>query len=397
MAHRKVGVWFVGGRGSVATTATVGALALAHRQTDAVGCVTELPDLDGRGLPEYDALVTGGHDIGGGSLRKRAEQLSAGGVIPPALVTLLGDQLDSADERIREGVESGHPDQRSAVSRLVEDIRSFRREQDLDQVVVVDVSSTEPRVDVGAAGESMQTLEAAWSRGEVPLPASSVYACAALLAGCGYVGFTPSTGVDVPALHMLAEQQGLPYAGNDGKTGETLLKSVLAPMFATRALRVRSWTSVNLLGGGDGQTLADPVAREAKTTSKSRGLESMLGGPVDGPMHIDYVRDLGDWKTAWDHVSFEGFLGAGMSMQFTWQGCDSALAAPLVLDLVRLVARAQSLGSSGPVRELAFFFKDPAGSDEHRLSAQWETLVDWSARCGEQWSAAHPDRGVARP
>jgi myo-inositol-1-phosphate synthase len=99
-------------------------------------------------------------------------------------------------------------------------------------------------------------------------------------------------------------------------------------------------------------------------------------------MHIDYVADLGDWKTAWDHVSFEGFLGTRMSLQFTWNGCDSALAAPLVLDLVRLAARARAAGEAGPLPALGFFFKDPAGTAEHDLGRQWQALTDWCTELG---------------
>jgi myo-inositol-1-phosphate synthase len=174
----------------------------------------------------------------------------------------------------------------------------------------------------------------------------------------------------------------LPWAGNDGKTGETLVKAALAPMFASRALLVRSWAGTNLLGGGDGATLADPAAAASKTASKQRSLGELLGYGVDGTTHIDYVPDLGDWKTAWDHVSFEGFLGVRMSLQFTWQGCDSALAAPLVLDLARLVARAHEIGEVGPVGAFGFFFKDPAGTAEHRLAAQYEALRGWAAHAG---------------
>ena len=186
----------------------------------------------------------------------------------------------------------------------------------------------------------------------------------------------------VPAIAELFAKHGTPFMGSDGKTGETLVKSALAPMFADRALRVRSWASYNMLGGGDGANLADPVAASSKTASKRSGLEAILGHPVDGPMHIDYVPDHGDWKTAMDHVSFEGFLGVRMSMQFTWSGCDSALAAPLVLDLVRLMARAHEAGRSGPQKALGFFFKDPAGSGEHRLAAQFDALVAWCSELG---------------
>ncbi len=200
--------------------------------------------------------------------------------------------------------------------------------------------------------------------------------------------FTPGPGPCLPALEEAALREGLCWAGSDGKTGETLLKSVLAPMFAQRALRVRSWSSVNLLGGGDGETLSDPASAGSKTASKGRGLRSMLGTDVAGPLHIDYVPDLGDFKTAWDHVSFEGFLGVRMSLQFTWAGCDSALAAPLVLDIARLTARAHQVGETGPLGALAFFFKDPVGSQEHALSAQWDALVEWCARLGREGEGA---------
>ena len=99
-------------------------------------------------------------------------------------------------------------------------------------------------------------------------------------------------------------------------------------------------------------------------------------------MTIENVPDLGEWKTAWDHISFEGFLGTRMRMQFTWEGCDSALAAPLVLDLARLMARAHAAGESGPLAPLAFFFKDPVATNEHGLEAQFALLAEWVTRIG---------------
>jgi myo-inositol-1-phosphate synthase len=378
-----LGIWFIGARGSLATTATIGARALAAGLADSTGCVTEHPDLDARGLSGYDEIVTGGHDVASSPLTKRAEQLVAGGVVPHQLLGLLHDDLGSADARIRPGLDRPSPDgQRADVTRLADDIAAFAAS--VDRVVVVDVSSTEPPHDAGEDAATWADLQAAWDAGRAPLAPSSVYACAALVAGCGYVGFTPSPGIDVPALRDLAERSGLPFAGCDGKTGETLVKSALAPMFASRALAVRSWTSVNLLGGGDGATLADPAAASSKTSAKRSGLDSILGHPVDGPMHIDYVEDLGDWKTAWDHVRFDGFLGARMTLQFTWEGCDSALAAPLVLDLARLVGRAVDIGEAGALADLGFFFKSPFDSDEHRLAQQWDALTAWSRRCGER-------------
>ncbi|MGP3956516.1 inositol-3-phosphate synthase [Nonomuraea sp. 3N208] len=358
-----VGVWLIGARGSVATTVVTGAAAIKAGLASGQGCVTETTDFsqhDATSLPAIADLVFGGHDIVETSLRKRAERLSEAGVLPVSFPTLLARDLDETDTEIRPG--------NVPIDRLIEDLVQFRERHDLDRVVVVNVSSTEPPVEWRPGFEHLETLDLDL------LPPSSRYAYAAFSAGCGYVEFTPSTGPALPALAELAVARGVPYAGRDGKTGETLVKSALAPMFAGRGLRVRSWSGLNLLGGGDGATLADPAARSSKEISKGRTVAGILGQEVDGQTHIDFVPDFGEWKTAWDHVSFEGFLGVRMALQFTWQGCDSALAAPLVLDLARLVARAHEKGRTGLLPDLAYFFKDPLGSDEHRLPAQYDRL-----------------------
>ncbi|GLW07146.1 myo-inositol-1-phosphate synthase [Microtetraspora sp. NBRC 13810] len=357
-----VGVWLIGARGSVATTVVAGAAAIRAGLAPPQGCVTETPGFPGT-LPRIADLVFGGHDIAETSLRKRAERLSAAGVMPVALPALLARDLDAADAEIRPGD--------VPLARLTEDLTGFRERHGLDRVVVVNVSSTEPPAVPHPAFGDLAALEA---EGLDLLPPSSRYAYAAFRAGCGYVEFTPSTGPTLPALAELAAREGVPFAGRDGKTGETLVKSALAPMFAGRALQVRSWSGLNLLGGGDGATLADPAARASKQISKDRAVSGVLGEDVEGQTHIDYVPELGEWKTAWDHVTFDGFLGVRMTFQFTWQGCDSALAAPLVLDLARLVARAHEKGRSGVLPELGYFFKDPLGSAEHGLAAQYERL-----------------------
>ncbi|WP_222708979.1 inositol-3-phosphate synthase [Nonomuraea sp. C10] len=366
----KLGVWLIGARGSVATTAIVGAAAIRAGAASPRGCVSESAGFPGQLVPLTD-LVFGGHDIAETSLRKRAEQLGRAEVISPDLPGLLASDLEAADAEIR----PGHvPGDGSAATRLIDDITGFRARHGLARVVVINVSSTEPPVDPRPEFERLADLEERLAAGDDVLPPSSLYAYAAFHAGCGYVEFTPSTGPTLPALAELAARRGVPYAGRDGKTGETLVKSALAPMFADRALRVRSWSGLNLLGGGDGATLADPAARSSKRLSKDQVVTKVLGEPVEGETHIDYVPDLGEWKTAWDHVSFEGFLDVRMTLQFTWQGCDSALAAPLVLDLARLVARAQEKGRHGVLPELGYFFKSPLGTDEHALAAQYARL-----------------------
>jgi len=381
----RTGVWLVGIRGSVGTTAVAGAAAVKGRHAAPSGLVSELPGFPSAGLPPLDTLVFGGHDVVDNPLPKRAEQLASGGVLPARLLPLVHEDLVAADAEARPGttVPPDVPVGREEIDRLALDLRSFRKRRRLDRVVVVNVASTEPPHSPRPEHDDLAALERALDRGEAVLPPSSRYAYAALLAGCSFVDFTPSTGVRLPALHELALREGVPYAGSDGKTGETLVKSVLAPMFAMRALRVLSWSGTNLLGGGDGANLADPVVATSKTRSKQRVLAETLGHEVDGQVHIDYVPDLGEWKTAWDHITFEGFLGVRMTAQFIWQGCDSALAAPLVLDLARLVARAHQCGRRGPLPELGFFFKDPIGLGEHDLAAQYTLLRRWAAELGE--------------
>jgi myo-inositol-1-phosphate synthase len=318
----KVGVWLIGARGSIATTVVAGAAAVKSGLSPAVGCVTELPFFASCALPGIGDLVFGGHDITATPLAKRAERLAEGGVLPARILDAVLDELVATDAEIRPGVASADCDPAT----LVADIAGFRERHGLHRVVVVNVASTEPPARPRPEHGSLAALDSAMASGLSVLPPSSLYAYAAFRAGCPYVDFTPSTGARLPALDQLARSQRLPYAGRDAKTGETLVKSALAPMFAQRALRVRSWSGINLLGGGDGATLADPATAASKLASKSRVLGPALGGDVEQVLHIDHVADMGEWKTAWDHVTFDGFLGVRMAFQFTWQGCDSRSA-----------------------------------------------------------------------
>ncbi|MDG9723488.1 inositol-3-phosphate synthase [Streptomyces sp. DH41] len=391
----RFGVWFIGARGSVATTAIAGCAAVAAGLHPPTGMITETPPFTSSGLPALSSLVFGGHDTVDCPLPKRAEHLAAGGVLPHGLPSAVHAELVAADREIRlggpmsgdhlpgvslaggplsggpptgsrplPGGTDGGPDrtQDDWIDVFADDIRDFVRRQGLSGAVVVNVASTEPAPTDGT------------------LPPSSLYAAAALRAGCPYVNFTPSTGLHHPALAQLAESSGLPYAGRDGKTGQTLLRSVLGPMFLQRALAVRAWSGTNLLGGGDGAALADPAAAAAKNAGKERVLADTLGAAPQGEVHIDDVPALGDWKTAWDHIAFDGFLGARMILQTTWQGCDSALAAPLVLDLARLAVRARERGLSGPLGELGFYFKDPVGDGPPGLAEQYAELTRFAAK-----------------
>jgi myo-inositol-1-phosphate synthase len=191
------------------------------------------------------------------------------------------------------------------------------------------------------------------------------------------VNFTPSLGATPAAIGELARLRGGRHVGCDGKTGETLLKSVLAPMFARRNLHVMSWVDHNILGNMDGRVLDDPANKQAKLHSKDRLLGEILGYRPQTHISIEFIESLGDWKTAWDHVHFSGFLGTPMTFQFTWQGCDSVLAAPLVIDLVRFTELAQRRGQTGLLKFLASFFKSPLGVDEHSFTLQYQMLQQW--------------------
>ncbi|MEJ3745151.1 inositol-3-phosphate synthase [Actinomycetes bacterium KLBMP 9797] len=363
------GVWLIGARGSVAVTSVVGAAAIRAGLAEPIGCVTELPQLRGAAVPALGELVFGGHDVADLPLAKKAEALAAAGVLPAPLVGAVVRDLAAVEAEVRPAP--------ATPQEIATDIAAFRDRHGLDRVVVVNVASTEPAAAPHPAHADLDALTRALAAGQPVLPPSSSYAYAAFTAGCPYVDFTPSTGARLPALAALAQRERVPYAGHDGKTGETLVKSVLAPMFAMRHLRVRTWSGTNLLGGGDGANLADPAANAAKASSKQRVLSETLGYEPQGNTRIEYVDDIGDFKTAWDLVTFSGFLGTAMRMEFTWHGCDSALAAPLVLDLARLTAGAHRAGRVGPLPELAFFFKDPLGTVPHGLADQWALLASF--------------------
>jgi myo-inositol-1-phosphate synthase len=373
----RTGIWLIGARGSVAVTAMVGATALRARLVEPDGCVTELPQLRSPALPGWAHLVFGGHDIVTTTVLKKADALAAAGVLPGRLVAALAADLTAIEHELRP-LPAGDTQARTA-ERIAADLRDFRDRNGLDRVVVVNVSTTEPVAAPHPAHADLAELERALTGTDPVLPPSALAAYAAFTAGCAFVDFTPSTGARLPALDELARRNALPYAGNDGKTGETLVKSVLAPMFALRNLRVRSWSGLNLLGGGDGANLADPGANAAKVSSKQRVLGDALGYQPEGTSRIDYVAEIGDFKTAWDLVTFSGFLGTGMRMEFTWHGCDSALAAPLVLDLARLISAAHRAGRVGPLPELGFFFKDPLGDGPSALAEQWAALAAFTA------------------
>jgi len=405
-----VGVWVFGARGAVATTTIAGAAAIGRGAADQTGLVTALPAFAALDLAGPGELIFGGHEVRNGTLREEAEQLVTGGVLPPAVAAVARDALDAAEARIRPGTTLGagaavrgmgagaaRPECRSApevLDALRADLAAFRAAIPGGRVVAVNLCSTEARGEPLDALRDAGALDAAESGGRVP--AAVLYTHAALAEGFPFVNFTPLPGTEVPALAALAAAAGVPHAGKDGKTGETLLKSVLAPLFRDRHLEVLSWSGVNLLGNRDGEALRDPGANAAKVADKDRVLPAILGDAGRRALtRIDFVPSLGDWKTAWDLVHFAGFLGVRMQMQVTWQGCDSALAAPLVLDLVRLADLAARRGEVGPMAHTAVFFKSPIAGGPAAFAEQMQRLENYAASASQPASAP-ADEGLCK-
>jgi myo-inositol-1-phosphate synthase len=396
MEAARVGVWLVGAKGGVASTAILGLVALKRGLTEPIGLTSQLPQLKDLGLVDWRQLVVAGHDIRRAPLVDGiADIASQSRIALPAIVEQCRAEFDEIDRRIRPGTIFGVGETIAAladvdmpkdetpceaVARVGRDMAEFVRTEGLAHLVVVNVASTEPAVDASNLPTDWSAMQGLLDLGQkCPLPASSLYAIAALGAGYSYINFTPSLGSAPAAIDELARRRGTRHYGCDGKTGETLMKSVLAPMFAQRNFQVLSWVGHNIFGNMDGRVLDDPANKQAKVTSKDRLFGEILGYRPKTLTSIEYIPDLGDWKTAWDHIHFAGFLGVPMTLQFIWQGCDSFLAAPLVLDLVRLTELAWRRGQVGTMPFLASFFKSPYGVTEHRFDRQFQMLEQWAA------------------
>lgn len=387
----KTGVWIIGAGGEIATTMVVGALAIRKGLADTTGFVTCMPPMAELSLVTLDQLVFGGIDIRPVSLTESARNIAANSrtfsrdmldAVTPELDALSEDILIEKDlnwNPLKPAPSISLPALDEIVTRLRRHIRNFADKHGLQRIIVVNLASAEAHGSTTPAHEHLAGFEALIreNRRELVSP-SMCYAYAALLEDCAHINFTPSPAATIGALQELAATRNLPFYGDDGKTGETLVKTVLAPMFVQRNLRVLSWEGINMLGNGDGKTLENPQNCEAKIRNKAEVLNNILGYRAHADVDIKYVPSLGDWKTAWDLIHFAGFLNVPMTMQFTWQGCDSILAAPLVLDMVRMGEYALRQGESGPMHHLASFFKNPVGVSEMALYPQFEMLLEYT-------------------
>lgn len=398
----KVGVWIIGGLGNVSVCTIMGARAVARGLSDSAGLVSTLPEFRSLPLVSVGDLVFGGHEIRHSDLHSEAVNFQRlNGVPSRELVDALKSDLLKASNELRDGLllncgkpvaalangrwSKGNKRELSlseAVKAIQADLASFARRHGLRDLVVVNLASCEQPVDMKAMA-SLKALEEAIRKNRKELLSASVlYAYAAIDAGYPYVNFTASLGSSVPAIEELALARGVPHMGKDAKTGETLLKTSLAPMFYMRNLNVLSWEGHNILGNRDGMVLNDPENSKLKLADKKGVLENILKNTrsFHTRVRIDYVPDMQDWKTAWNHIHFDGFLGTKMTMQVIWQGCDSMLAAPLVLDLVRFAELAHRTGFSGPMKHLGCFFKNPLGVKTHDMFKQFRRLVRYARK-----------------
>jgi myo-inositol-1-phosphate synthase len=371
--------------------------ALRRGLIDETSMVTALPLFDGVDLEPLANFVVGGHDVRRGSFLESVRELhQRAGVFDSDIISQCEPDLEEWDANLRPGTVLGagstiskmadlaeskrEGTAREAIAQVQQDLRAFKDRCRLDEVVVAHVGSTEPPFPLTEAHQSLEALTPLLDKTPSPLPASSLYAFAALDLGHPYVNFTPSLGASCPALLELAQKRRTVVAGQDGKTGETLLKTVLAPMFAARNWQILSWVGHNIFGNRDGLVLDNPENKASKIRTKDQVISQIVGYKPQTHVSIEYIQSLDDWKTAWDHIHFRGFLNTKMTLQFIWQGCDSLLAAPLLLDLARLALLSHRRGEVGILRHLACFFKNPQGIQEHDFFLQMNMLEEYLAK-----------------
>ncbi len=273
-----------------------------------------------------------------------------------------------------------------AAEAIRQDIRNFKEANGCDRLVMVWCASTEIFLEPGETHANLENLEAAMQANDETIAPSMLYAWAALMEGVPFANGAPNLTVDIPALVKLANDRGVPICGKDFKTGQTLMKTVIAPMLKARMLGVAGWYSTNILGNRDGEVLDDPESFKTKEESKLGVLEYVLQpqlypelyGNIFHKVRINYYPPRGDNKEGWDNIDIFGWLGYPMQIKIDFLCRDSILAAPLVLDLALFMDLAKRAGMKGIQEWLSFYFKSPqhapAVYPEHDLFIQQTKL-----------------------
>ncbi|CAN5780562.1 inositol-3-phosphate synthase [soil metagenome] len=392
--NSKLGVMIVGVGGAVASTAIAGVELLKKGSIGTEGLpLAAMPEKLVGNLTDYENLVFAGWDIIGDDLAVAAtthnvltlqhfqavsEQL--GSIKPLAAV------CNSAFCHNIEGKNAAAAANHSlCIETIHEDIRRFKNEQGVERVVLINLASTESFIDKDSPTfATLENFEQAIYDNSAEISPAMLYAYAAVGEGVAYGNFTPSVAGDIPALVRFAEERGVPLAGKDGKTGQTFIKTVIAPGLKSRALKVDGWFSTNILGNRDGLALSHPDSLKSKITTKGSVLDDILGYKVeDHLVDIRYYRPRGDNKEAWDNIDIIGFLGQPMQLKINFLCKDSILAAPLVIEIARLLDYAQRCGEAGVQEQLSIFFKLPQVANEatmrpeHALHVQEQMLLEW--------------------
>ncbi len=250
---------------------------------------------------------------------------------------------------------------------LMDDIATFRKLNQTDREVVIWTASTEVYLEPGEVHGSLEKFEAGLRENDPDIAPSMIYAYAALRSGVPFINGAPNLTVDIPALRQLADEVGLPIGGKDFKTGQTLLKTILAPGLKARMLGVEGWFSTNILGNRDGEVLDDPRSFKTKEVSKKGSLDYIFQPAVYPELYknlyhkvrINYYPPRGDSKEGWDNIDIFGWLGYKMQIKVDFLCRDSILAAPIVLDLVLFTDLARRASMKGIQEWLSFYFKSP--------------------------------------
>jgi myo-inositol-1-phosphate synthase len=275
---------------------------------------------------------------------------------------------------------------RDLAEQLRQDIRDFKKTNKLDRAVAVWCASTEIFIQPGPTHRTLKTFEKAMDANDASIAPSMLYAYACLMEDVPFMNGAPNLSVDIPAMIQLAQDRQLAIGGKDFKTGQTLMKTVLAPMMKARMLGLAGWYSTNILGNRDGEVLDDPESFKTKEESKLGVLEHILQpkmypdlyGKIFHKVRINYYPPRGDNKEGWDNIDIFGWMGYPMQIKVDFLCRDSILAAPIVLDLALFTDLAQRAGMSGIQEWLSFYFKSPMAAKglepEHDLFIQQTKL-----------------------
>jgi len=384
----RLGVLLVG-LGAVSTTFIAGVLAIRKGLAEPIGSLAQMGTVrlgkrtDGRTplikdfvpLVGLDDLVFGAWDIFDDNCYESAKNA---GVLEPTLLEQLRPELEAIEpwpavfdqqyvkRLMGPNVKTG-ANKRDLADQVIADIRRFKKENQLDRLVMVWCGSTEIYMQPKAVHQSVAAFEKGLEESDPAIPSSMIYAYAALKEGLPYANAAPNLSADVPALTDLAAQTGSPLAGKDLKTGQTLIKTIVAPGLKARLLGVAGWYSTNILGNRDGEVLDDPESFKTKEESKKSVLDFIfqpdlyptLYDDLHHVVRINYYPPRGDNKEGWDNIDIVGWLNYPMQLKINFLCRDSILAAPIVLDLVLFLDLAKRSGLSGVQEWLSFYFKSP--------------------------------------